>query len=294
MPLLIVGLSAALWFFHGLQVAREQRGRIRGAGPNEIYRLDRRSIYDGLIILILFLQFWIFIWQCMNASPIWRMSKVDELEFALELQWTPGVCYVLGPIHRCDPSHITSCYRDDWTIRYLTMGAEKCEKLPLFDPYSKSLNEEHMDKVWPSCDSDNEKLWSKVWRRYGTCCMRHYDLNSVPQYFDKTIALFEEVNLTNKLAANALTPSTAVHTLAYISSVLSNVYGYQVTVLCNRKPDDDTYILTAIRFCFDHYFKLRHCDDIVEQRLKCGDQIVYLDMDSAETANLPNLNEQAS
>lgn len=131
------------------------------------------------------------------------LNQYDYL--LLALQWPPGVCAQAGSV----------CFQPvpaNWTIHGLwptdrtTPGPFDCVKPCPFN--KKNINSSTLTAMklhWPSIQKSNELFWRHEYCKHGTCCT---DILPAPQdYFQKTIDLFETLDLANKLRNNGILPS---------------------------------------------------------------------------------------
>lgn len=110
---------------------------------------------------------------------------------------------------------------------------------------------DYMNTYWISDDSSNEVFWEHEWGKHGTCistldpqCYTDYQpTEEVPDFFNRTVSLFQSLPTYTWLSAAGITPSTSkTYTASAIQSALSaNRDGHQVYLGCNGDTLDEVW-----------------------------------------------------
>lgn len=218
------------------------------------------------ILLIVILSLIDSILSRSHNSCIIEDNQMDYLK--LSVQWQPGYC------------HRSGCSADQsFTIHGLWPGSDDNKFSPSsccteenFDPSKLRDLEDRLSEAWPSLSGDNWWFWRHEFDKHGSCTRDLPGLKSLKEYFEKTLKMFDALDLDNQIRLDDIKPS--------------NSQGYPkedlVRILTSnhdgRRPDlecDNGSYLREIRFCYDHITQEPiDCPDVMD---RCESSIILLE-----------------
>lgn len=166
-------------------------------------------------------------------------KSMDYLKLAI--QWQPGFC------------QNSYCRRNEqkFSIHGLWPGRNYNKFLPnscctqhefdavLLGPLRNRLNE-----AWPSLKKSEVDFWKHEFDKHGSCTIDLAGFGSLPSYFEKTLDLYDKLNLNQLLRQNNIPMGQSISRQKLIETMTANHSG--------RKPDVDcrSGYLREIRFCY--------------------------------------------
>jgi ribonuclease T2 len=114
----------------------------------------------------------------------------------------------------------------------------------------------YMQTYWKDYQGNDESFWEHEWSKHGTCistldpdCYTNYQpTEEVPDFFNRTVSLFQSLPSYQWLADAGITPSsTKTYTSAAIQSALSKAYGHQVYLGCASGALDEIWYFYNVR-----------------------------------------------
>lgn len=130
-----------------------------------------------------------------------------------------------------------------------------------------------MNSIWPSIirPCNNRAFWEHEWQYHGAFS----NLDSQFDYFSKTVALAERVNLLTVLSENDIHPGGVSYPASRLRSVLGrHVHGF-AKITCGRHVNDLSQIYICVDRTASHFIRC-------PQRLnsQCGPRVLFLPFDS--------------
>ncbi|KAE9370318.1 ribonuclease-like protein T2 [Stipitochalara longipes BDJ] len=145
----------------------------------------------------------------------------------------------LWPDH-CDGTYDSNC---DASRAYTNITA-------ILQSYGKTDLLSYMNEFWVDINGDDESFWEHEWAKHGTCistlkpsCYTGYTpQEEVPDFFQKTVDIFQTLDSYTALANAGIVPSsTATYTAAKIQAALKSAYGFDVTIQCSSGALDEIW-----------------------------------------------------
>lgn len=177
-------------------------------------------------------------------------SHDPNFEFLLfSQQSSAGYCAGHG---HCIKPHI----RPFWTIHGLwpsndTAWPESCNLTMKFDIQMLDPIRAELDQFWPSVSGyDSEYFWSHEWHKHGSCALALPQLSGVLRYFNGTLQLAHQYNVTKFLIDSNIVPTLSrTYNVDDVLNALSEDLRTKANVVC-RQADGYAYpVLSEVRFC---------------------------------------------
>lgn len=163
-----------------------------------------------------------------------------------------------------------------WTIHGLwpsndTTWPQLCNRtakfnITLLDPIRQDL-----DKYWPSMTGHNPvHFWTHEWQKHGSCAMAVSPVNGILNYFNSTLNLLREYNVTNILLDADIVPSlNRTYTVDDLQKALTTELRARANIVCMKVDGFPNPVLSEVRFCLskttlqpiDCKLKHEHCGD---------------------------------
>lgn len=114
----------------------------------------------------------------------------------------------------------------------------------------------YMQTYWKDYQGNDESFWEHEWGKHGTCistvnptCYTDYQpTEEVPDFFDRTVALFKTLPSYTWLKDAGIVPSTsATYTASAIQAALSKNHGAQVYLGCQSGALDEIWYYFNVR-----------------------------------------------
>jgi ribonuclease T2 len=126
-----------------------------------------------------------------------------------------------------------------------------------------------LNKYWPSLNGPSQTFWAHEYEKHGTCAVDV--LPTEFDFFNRTLAVRDQYDLTPALAAAGIVPSaTTTFTKAALQNAATAAFGFPVLPEC-----DSAGALTGVTVCINkNTFKAQSCGSITYG--KCNAQTLKL------------------
>ncbi|EFJ09665.1 hypothetical protein SELMODRAFT_270532 [Selaginella moellendorffii] len=184
---------------------------------------------------------------CSNLFIIAGAQRFDFFYFVL--QW-PGAYCDRGQAACCYPT--TGKPAEDFSIHGLWPNKDDgtwpqfCDPSNPFELSQISDLRRAMNREWGSLDcpsSNSVEFWEHEWEKHGTCAFRDEH-----QYFERSLALREQVDPLGYLASAGIRPNNRLYSLQSIQLALEDGLGHTIGIECNR-DSSRTAQLYQLYFC---------------------------------------------
>ncbi|XP_074113701.1 ribonuclease Oy-like [Cotesia typhae] len=185
----------------------------------------------------------------------------------LSLSWPPTVCY-----KHLKKNRRASCkfpIKNEWSIHGL-WPSRIARRAPDFCNCTRKYNPAEIETIMPELEkkwinvlnySDSNFLWNHEWSKHGTCASAVESLNTQFKYFNQTLKLFDEYNISLILSENEI-ELEGTYKQTEILEAFEKSLGKQIGINCIVHFESDRvrkYFLGLIHLCFDKAFNLIDC-----------------------------------
>ena len=158
--------------------------------------------------------------------------------FLLEQQWAITECQ---DVFKC-PSKPTGAYmtlHGLWPERTDGSYPQSCGGS--FDPSKIQKLLPALNTYWPSLNGPSDTFWQHEYEKHGTCCTDVFP--DELSYFNGTLALPAQYNITSALAAHGIYPSnTKSFQLTAFNAALKAEYGQSAVLTCDSQHRIETAV----------------------------------------------------
>lgn len=119
-------------------------------------------------------------------------------------------------------------------------------------------------------DNNPEGFWRYEYKKHGSCSLDA--AKGVAKYFEKTLKIFEKLDLDNVMRKADFNPSDDIHRTynSYkLEDALKKAYGAKPKIRCIRVSPKQA-VLEQISFCFDKTFKIIDC----QGNIQCAKEVI--------------------
>ncbi|VDN42041.1 unnamed protein product [Gongylonema pulchrum] len=120
-----------------------------------------------------------------------------------------------------------------------------------------------LEQNWPNLfpNESVSSLWKHEWMKHGTCAGDVVAVNGEIQYFNKTLALHDQLDIFGALKSHGLTPSMSkTYKALDVRKALQSVYQKNVEFHCLRDKTENEWFLADVRMCLSKDFQLVDCE----------------------------------
>ncbi|CAN7999744.1 unnamed protein product, partial [Ixodes hexagonus] len=169
--------------------------------------------------------------------------------------------------------------RGFWTIHGLWPSSNKsspeyCNKTMRYNATVLKPLEQQLDLYWPSVTVSNFNIfWYHEWQKHGTCATMVPQLNGLLNFFNSTLNLYLQHNLTEYLRNSGVVPSsTKPYKLQDIREALLDDIKGAANFVCYNNKNYTAPVLAEIRLCVDRKLQPIDC---AYRSSGCGKGNVY-------------------
>lgn len=208
--------------------------------------------------------------------------------FMLSHQWSIGYCST------ADDKCIRENERNFWTIHGLWPSSNTsfpafCNATLRYNATVLSSLVPLLDLYWPSMNNiNNNVFWKHEWQKHGTCATTVPELDGLYNYFNKTLSIYLQHNITEYLQNSGVVPtSEKTYPLQKIKEALHDDIKEAANFMCYSNKNYSVPVLAEIRLCLSKELQPIDCR---AKNSGCGQGDVYylaFDKDSAISQTLP-------
>ncbi|XP_075556098.1 ribonuclease Oy-like isoform X3 [Dermacentor variabilis] len=146
-----------------------------------------------------------------------------------------------------------------------------------------------LDLYWPSLTSTNNNVfWKHEWQKHGTCATVVPQLDGLYNFFNSTLSLYLQYNITEYLLNSGVVPtSKKTYQLQTIKDALHDDIKEAANFVCYSNRNYSAPVLAEIRFCLNQELEPIDCN---AKHSGCGQGDVYylaFDKDGATARTSP-------
>ncbi|XP_065225838.1 ribonuclease T2-like [Planococcus citri] len=190
--------------------------------------------------------------------------EVDYL--VLAVTWPISICSSFKKERNC--AHKCDLSEDNWIIHgfwpHQNLGNHK-QQISYYCPSSPFNHTELepirnlMEEYWPTKKScwNNSQLWEHEWSKHGTCALQLKPLSSQLKYFQRTLELYKEYDVTKALNDCNIRPNDLLlYRKDDIVDCFVNHFKKSPRLSCKQS---NKKFLTEVMLCFDKELVLQDC-----------------------------------
>ncbi|XP_064484264.1 ribonuclease Oy-like [Ornithodoros turicata] len=189
-------------------------------------------------------------------------------------QWSTGYCRSAFQ-DRCLKQNM----RRFWTIHGLwpssnTSSPDFCNRTLRYNATVLKPLFKQLQLYWPSYTTNNSNLfWKHEWQKHGTCATSVSQLDGLYNFFNTTLLLYKQHNLTDYLYNSGIVPSEdKTYSVAEIEEALTDDLKGATNLVCYRTKNLTAPVLSEIRLCLDKELKAINC---TTRHSGCGRKDIY-------------------
>lgn len=208
-----------------------------------------------------------------DRKPIFFILEQQPSEiphYKLSLQWSAGACQKISTKCR------TSGLRNFWTIHGLwpiSRQSQVCNKSLLFDEATLQPLMPQLTEYWPSLKYPDVRFWKHEWDTHGQCAMADPATTGLLNYFNTTLILYFNHNITQYLQNNGILPTdNKTYTVRELQEALYDDFKGAPETKCIRRKDSSVPFLSEVVLCFGHNFVPTNC---TRPSPSCGQDVLY-------------------
>ncbi|XP_065223911.1 ribonuclease T2-like [Planococcus citri] len=235
-------------------------------------------IFLGLIATVLAISvIKYFSYKPVQPSP----SSNKTLDYlVLSVTWPISFCRSFKKEKNCTHKCVSE---DNWIIHGFwpnknnrSVELSHCSKSPFNDTEIESIRYQ-MEEYWPTKNNcyNNSGFWEHEWSKHGTCALQLEPLNTQLKYFQRTLELYKEYNVTEALRECNIHPNdSTLYQKDDIVDCFSNHFNVSPQLSCKTRKGNKTF-LEEIRLCFNKELILQDCKTFSAQKDNCNGSLIY-------------------
>ncbi|MCP9264565.1 hypothetical protein DINM_022677 [Dirofilaria immitis] len=121
---------------------------------------------------------------------------------------------------------------------------------------------EKLERNWPNLfvRKSISSLWKHEWEKHGTCAGVVEEVSDEMKYFNKSLALHEQINIFGILEKEKVVPSQEkLYSWLLLHKNLRSAYGKNVQFCCLKDKETKKWLLADVRLCLTKDFELMDC-----------------------------------
>ncbi|XP_065223909.1 ribonuclease T2-like [Planococcus citri] len=223
-------------------------------------------IFWGLIFLAFAIR--VIKYYNYNPSGIQRSSKSTSFDFfMLAVSWPISLCRARtdNGTNAADACNLTK-NEDNWLIHGLwpkrieDYSTKSCPPSRFNETELEPIRDE-LEEYWPTKLNDwtNPSLWKHEWKKHGACALQIESLNTQLKYFQRTLELYKQYNVTKALKDCGIHPDDSkLYKKDEFISCFEKHFNAHPQLSCKKMRNKTT--LDEIRFCITKNFTIQNCE----------------------------------